>query len=160
YFGINVDLACYSKAIANGMPLSVLAGRRGVMELCENDVFFFTTFGGEALSLAAAKATITELRDKRVPEQLAERGELLRDGYNACAGDLGMTYTKCSGFGCRTVVTFNPPSGNPLDLKSLLQQEMIRRGVLWSGVHNMSFSHSMEDVEYTLDAYRESLRVV
>ena len=160
FFGITADLACYSKALANGMPLSVLAGRREVMELCETDVFFFTTFGGEALSLAAAKATIEELRDKKVPGHIAKLGRLLKDGYNALAQELGMSFTACSGFDCRTVVTFNPPVGNPLELKSLLQQEMIKRGVLWNGFHNLSFSHSHQDIVYTLNAYRDALLMV
>src|SRR5215471_4974365 len=148
YFSVNADLVCYSKAIANGMPVSVLAGRRDVMELCEADVFFFTTFGGETLSLAAAKATITELRDRRVPDYLARQGRKLRHGYNQIAGDLGMSYTSCTGPDCRTVVSFNAQAGDQLQFKSLLQQEMIKRGVLWSGFHNMSFSHTDEDIEY------------
>jgi hypothetical protein len=41
--------------------------------------------------------------------------------------------------------------------KSILQQEMIRRGVLWSGFHNVSFSHRDEDVAHVLAAYREAL---
>src|SRR6185295_1564604 len=85
HYGVRADLACFSKAVANGMPLSLLTGRRDVMQLLDKDVFFFTTFGGEALSLAAAKATIGELRDKRVPEHLARQGRKLRDGYNAIA---------------------------------------------------------------------------
>src|SRR5262249_48352539 len=52
HFGVRADLACFSKAVANGMPLSLLTGRADVMSLLERDVFFFTTFGGEALSLA------------------------------------------------------------------------------------------------------------
>ena len=55
-FSVRADLACFSKAIANGMPISVVTGRREVMALCDKQVFFFTTFGGEALSLAAARA--------------------------------------------------------------------------------------------------------
>src|SRR5262252_7162375 len=78
-FGVEADLMCYSKAIANGMPLAVLAGRGDVMRLCERDVFFFTTFGGEALSLAAAKATIQELATRQVPEFLARQGRKIRD---------------------------------------------------------------------------------
>src|SRR5262249_18467666 len=77
-FGVTADLACFSKAIANGMPLSALTGRADVMRLLEKDVFFFTTFGGEALSLAAARATIGELRGHGVPEQLDGRGSRLR----------------------------------------------------------------------------------
>src|SRR5262249_25430397 len=116
--------------------------------------------GGEALSLAAAKATIKELRDKNVPGRLAEYGKSLKEGYNAVSRELGMSYTTCSGFDCRTAVTFNPPTGSPIELKSLLQQEMIKRGVLWNGFHNMSFSHSRQDIAYTLNAYRDSLPIV
>jgi glutamate-1-semialdehyde aminotransferase len=159
-FGVRADLACYSKAIANGMPLSVLAGRRDVMELCEKDIFFFTTFGGEALSLAAAKATITELRDKAVPEFLARQGEKLRTGYNAIAVHLDMPYTSCSGLDCRSVIGFDPAAGNPLELKSLLQQEMIKRGVLWAGFHNLSYSHSDNDIEHILGCYEDALPIV
>jgi glutamate-1-semialdehyde 2,1-aminomutase len=160
YFGVKADLTCYSKAIANGMPISVLAGRADIMRLCERDIFFFTTFGGEALSLAAAKATIEELRDQEVPSQLHRQGRKLRDGYNAIARELGMDYTRCSGLDCRTIITFDQQAGNPLELKSLLQQEMIKRGILWGGFHNMSFSHSDWDIAYTLQAYREALPVV
>lgn len=160
YFGVKADLACFSKAVANGMPISILTGRKEVMTLCEKDVFFFTTFGGEALSLAAAKATINELRNKRVPEYLAKQGRKLREGYNKIASALGMDYTTCSGFDCRTIISFDAKAGHPLELKSLVQQELIKRGVLWSGFHNMSYSHTDADVEYTLGAYREVLPIL
>lgn len=159
-FGVQADLACFSKAIANGMPISVLSGRGDVMRLFDKDVFFFTTFGGEALSLAAAKATIMELRDKEVPALLERHGDKLKDGYNRIARDLDLAYTACSGFGCRSIVTFAPKTGSALELKSLVQQEMIARGVLWSGFHNMSASHSDADVERVLAAYAEVLPIL
>ncbi len=81
-FGVTADLACFSKAVANGMPLSILTGRRDVMARLERDVFFFSTFGGEALSLAAAKVTIGEIRNRRVLAQLARQGSRIREGYN------------------------------------------------------------------------------
>jgi glutamate-1-semialdehyde aminotransferase len=160
YFGVQADLMCYSKAIANGMPLAVLAGRADVMRLFEKDVFFFTTFGGEALSLAAAKATIHELRDRDVPAYLARQGRVLRDGYNALARDLDMPYTRAIGAECRSLVTFDPAAGNPLEMKSLVQQELFAHGILWSGFHNLSFSHTDADVARTLTAYREALIVL
>lgn len=160
YFGIKADLACFSKAVANGMPLSILTGKKEFMSVLEKDVFFFNTFGGEALSLAAAKATINEMIEKNVPAQLAKQGNKLKLGYNKIAEDLGMHYTKCSGFDCRTIITFDSSTGNPLEMKSLVQQEMIKRGILWGGFHNMSFSHTDEDIEYTLKTYRESLPIL
>lgn len=158
YFGVRPDLACYSKAFANGMPISLLTGRRDVMKLFEEEVFFFTTFGGEALSLAAAVATIQEMIEKDVPAYLAAKGKKLKDGYNALAVELGIDgYTRCTGYDCRSLVSFDAAAGNPLEVKSYVQQELIKRGILWSGFHNMSYSHTDEDVTYTLTAYREVL---
>jgi glutamate-1-semialdehyde aminotransferase len=159
-FGVRADLACFSKAVANGMPLSVLTGRRDVMTLLERDVFFFTTFGGEALSLAAAKATLTEMRQQEVPAHLDRVGRRLGDGYNGLARELGLAYTSCLGYGCRTLVTFDSAVGNPLETKSLVQQELLRRGVLWAGFHNVSYAHTDADVDYTLAAFREALSVL
>lgn len=160
YFNVRADMACFSKAIANGMPIAVLTGRQDVMRLFEKDVFFFTTFGGEALSLAAAKATIDVIRNKNVPDYLSKQGEKLKTGYNKIAEELGMNYTKCSGYDCRTIVTFDASAGNPLEMKSLVQQEMVKRGVLWGGFHNMCFSHSFEDIEYTLKAYKDVMPIL
>ncbi|HEY3875244.1 MAG TPA: aminotransferase class III-fold pyridoxal phosphate-dependent enzyme [Candidatus Kapabacteria bacterium] len=160
YFGVTSDLQCFSKAVANGMPISILSGRKEIMELCAKDMFFFTTFGGEALSLAAAKATIEEIRDKNVPKYLAEQGRKLIVGYNEIAVELEMAYTKASGLDCRSLVSFDVSAGNPLELKSLMQQELIKRGILWSGMHVVSFSHTDEDIAYTLLAYREVLPIV
>ena len=162
YFGVDADLACFSKAVANGMPIAILTGRKDVMQLFEKDIFFFTTFGGEALSLAAAKATIEEIRDKSVPAYLARQGKKLKDGYNKIVNELEIDYSKCTGYDCRSIITFDAAKSgqNPLELKSLVQQEMIKRGILWGGFHNMSFSHSDEDVEYTLKAYQDVLPIL
>jgi glutamate-1-semialdehyde aminotransferase len=157
YFNVKADLACFSKAVANGMPLAILTGRWDIMKLLEKEVFFFTTFGGEALSLAAAKATIEFMKKNNVQEGLRYKGEILQTGFNKIAGELGMEYAKCSGFPCRTIVSFEPFIGNGLIIKSYMQQELIKCGILWSGFHNMSFSHSDEDIQYTLAAYSEIL---
>jgi glutamate-1-semialdehyde aminotransferase len=163
-FGVTADLACFSKAIANGMPLSVLTGRTEVMRLFDKDVFFFTTFGGEALSLAAAKATMEVMRTENVPAQLERKGAGLRAQYNELAASLGLDCTRCVGLGCRTLVMFESKGvaagANPLEMKSLVQQELIRRGVLWGGFHNLSHAHSAADLEHLMLAYREALGVL
>lgn len=161
YFDVKADLAVYSKACANGMPIALLTGRADVMELFNSQVFSYTTFGGEALSLAACIATIKELRDKNVPQYLDEKGGLLKDGYNRIAIETGMDiYTRCIGYNCRSMVTFTPEAGNGLEVKTLMQQEMIKRGILWAGFHNMCFSHTDEDIAYTLSAYRDVMPVM
>lgn len=156
-FGVTADLACFSKAIANGMPLSALTGRADVMRLLEQDVFFFTTFGGEALSLAAAAATIHELRMHGVPEVLDARGSRLEAGLATILDEMGASWMRCAGLPARTMLAFDPPGGNALHARSFVQQELVRRGVLWSGFHNLSFAHTDDDLVYLLDAYREVL---
>src|SRR5262249_14585343 len=125
-YGVIPDLATYSKAIANGMPLSVLTGRRDVMQLLEQDVFFFTTFGGEALSLAAARACLDQIRVRRVPAVLDELGRVLRDGFQRLAADLGLeSVVRCQGAPCRTTVVFRSDRADPLLMRSFVQQELV-----------------------------------
>jgi hypothetical protein len=45
-------------------------------------------------------------------------------------------------------------------MKSLVQQEMLARGVLWGGFHTMCLSHSDADVEQVLQGYREVLPIL
>ncbi|MEM7799653.1 MAG: aminotransferase class III-fold pyridoxal phosphate-dependent enzyme [Chloroflexota bacterium] len=160
-FGVTPDIATFSKSVANGMPISIVAGRQEILARCDDDVFFYTTFGGEALSLAATKATITEMKEKNVPDHLAKLGQTLIDGYNQIAEEAGLTgKTACKGHPARSLITFDSSSEDPLLQKSLVQQEMIKRGVLWSGFHNMCFSHTPEHVAYTLEAYADVLPIL
>jgi glutamate-1-semialdehyde 2,1-aminomutase len=153
HYGVRADLVTFSKAIANGMPLAVLAGRGELLRRCDADVFFYTTFGGEALSLAAARATLHELQARAVPEALARQGQRLQQGYNALAERLGLAYTACVGLPCRTLIAFDPSVGDPLLLKSFVQQELIRCGVLWSGCHNLCWAHGAAEIDELLAAY-------
>lgn len=65
YFGLTPNLATFGKGIANGMPLSVIVGKREIMKEFD-EVFFSFTFGGETLPLAAAIATIEEIEEKKL----------------------------------------------------------------------------------------------
>ena len=154
HFGVQADLACFSKALANGMPLSALTGRRDLMHLLDRDVFFFTTYGGEALSLAAAKATITKLRDKHVPVHIAALGSQLALGIADATEELDVPFVKCHGMPFRTMLTFDASAGDPLLQKSFVQQELLRCGILWNGFHNLSYAHTSADMDYLLESYR------
>ncbi|OHB78742.1 MAG: TIGR03032 family protein, partial [Planctomycetes bacterium RBG_16_64_10] len=157
YFDTPADLATFSKAISNGMPISVLTGRRDVMRRCDEDVFFSTTYGGEALSLAATQATLTKLRDRDVPRVLAAQGTKLQTAYNEIAEKLGLDFTRCIGCPYHSMITFDATAADPLLCKSLVQQELIRRGVLWSGFHNVCYALGNEEVDAVIAAYEDVL---
>ena len=79
HFGVTPDLATFGKGLANGYPVSAVVGRADVMQLME-EVFFSFTFGGEALSLAAALATMRKLEREPVTETLYTQGRKVIDG--------------------------------------------------------------------------------
>jgi len=161
YFGVMPDLACFGKAMGNGYPISAVVGNRRIMELFD-EVFFSFTFGGETLSLAATVATIAEIREKKVIGYLWEQGLKLKNGYNVLAKEFGVElFTKCIGLPPRTILSFKDEAGEEsLVLKSLFQQECLRRGVLFSGGQNICFSHSNADIEHTLRAYRSAMEIL
>ena len=160
-YGVVPDLACFGKAMANGLPLSTIVGRREVMELFD-EVFFSFTFGGEALSLAASVATIKEMREQDVISHLWGQGRKLKDGYNTLAKTFGLEdYTECIGLPPHTVVGFKDAQGvESLVYQSLFQQECLKRGVLFTDVHNPSFSHTDKDIDHTLRVYRSALEIL
>jgi glutamate-1-semialdehyde 2,1-aminomutase/spore coat polysaccharide biosynthesis protein SpsF len=160
HFGVIPDLACFGKAMANGYPLSAVVGRREIMKHFEQTFFSFT-FGGESLSLAASLATMREIAEKEVIAHNWEQGSKIKDGLNVLAREFGMeNFVSCVGLPPRTIVSFFDESGREsLLVKSLFQQECLKRGVLFSGGHNICFSHSDEDVEYTLRVYRAALEI-
>ena len=160
FLGVRADLSLFSKAMANGMPISAITGRADVMRLLEQDVFFYTTFGGETLSLAASVACIEKLRGQRVTDHLARLGQRLLDGLNGLIRQRGLDYVAVAGYPFRSIMNFSPAAGDPLKLKTLVQQELIRRGILWSGIHNLCLSHTDEDIDYTLQAFAAALAVL
>ncbi len=64
FYGVTPDVSCFGKAMANGMPISAIVGKRKIMKNFDK-IFFSTTFGGETLSIVAALETIKYLEKKK-----------------------------------------------------------------------------------------------
>ena len=81
YYGIEPDIICLGKAMANGMPISCVAGKKEIMNCGE--YFISSTFAGETLSLAAAKKTMELLQTKYKLKDLWEKGEAWLTEFNS-----------------------------------------------------------------------------
>jgi len=156
FFGVTPDLATFGKGLANGFPVSAVAGRREIMQLME-EIFFSFTFGGEALSLAAARATLAKLRAQPVVAQLAARGERLKSGIKERIARHGLQeLLSINGHPSWSFLAIaDVPRATSWTTKTLLMQELFERGILSFGTHNMSYAHSEADVERLLDVYDE-----
>ena len=134
FTGIDPDLICLGKAIASGMPLSVVGGKKEIMD--NDQVFYSMTFAGERLSLAACMATIQEIKRLDV-DTLWRNGSYFQERFNKL-GDV-----RIEGYPTRGVFV-----GEPLQ-KALFFQECIKAGVLFGPSFFYGFMHKEHD-ELTL----------
>lgn len=161
YFGITPDLATFGKGVANGYPLSVVAGRAEVMHLME-EIFFSFTFGGETLSLAAALATMTKLQTEPVIATLKRQGQKVAEGARRLIERHGAGHIfSVSGHPAWSFLLIRDAEPYSMwQIKTLFLQEMFARGILTLGSHNMSYAHDDADVARLLGAYDEVLPLV
>jgi len=153
--GVTPDLASFGKAMANGMPISAIVGRREIMRLME-DIFFSGTFGGEALSLAASIATIDKLRRLDGPAKFAGMGARLRAGVATSLEAHGLTgeLAQKGGDWWPAVVPTGKGRGDAILIGSLLKQELIEEGILMGPTFNLCLAHGATGViEETLAAW-------
>ncbi|MBF0305821.1 MAG: glutamate-1-semialdehyde 2,1-aminomutase [Alphaproteobacteria bacterium] len=165
-FGVTPDISTFGKGIANGFSVAAMVGKRAIMELggIEHDqkrtFLLSTTHGAENHALAAMRAALRIYRDEPVVAHLWRIGGLLIDGLNQAAGEAGVGMAfRAGGFPCSPVVTCMDRDGLvSAPFRTLWLQEMVRRGVL-ANYFAPSYAHTATEVEITVAAARESLRV-
>lgn len=152
-FDVTPDLACFGKAMANGIPISVVCGKTKYMAEIQGDCFVSSTFGGDLLGISAALETIKILETESVIEHIWAMGKRLRDGFNEIAKDL--PDTKLVGLPCRTF--FEVPSD---EHRTLLWQECIKQGVFFGYAQFINYSHTEKDIDRTLEVLEEACKVL
>lgn len=119
YSSVEPDLVCFGKAIANGMPLSIVGGKKEVMECGE--YFISSTFAGETLSLAAMMKVLSLVQNKYLVDKLWQEGQKFKDQFNSIAPNI----VSLRGYATRSVF-----EGSILN-KALFWQEACRAGILF-----------------------------
>ena len=160
-YGVTPDMSSFGKAMGNGMPISAVVGRADIMKLME-DIFYSGTFGGEALSLAAAIATIEKIEHEGVVERLWSNGQRLREDVLA---EIVRANVKdvvgLVGSAPWVLLTFKDHAKASKDaIKTLLLREMIAAGVLLNASHNICFAHTQEDIDRVVSAYARALPIL
>lgn len=160
YFGVTPDLAAFGKGIANGLPLSAVVGRADLMHVLDT-AFISGTFGGELLSLTAAKVVLERIRSTDVIAGLARSGADLRDRVMTEVTAAGLDgVLSFSGHPAWTFLNWNPDVPDYETLKFLFMQEMSRNGVLMIASHNMTAAHGEAELDAVVEAYRTVLPVI
>jgi len=161
-YNVKPDLAAFGKGMANGMPISAVAGRRELLKQIESGVFISTTFGGEALSMAAALETIKILQEPGVYDHFWNLGRRMLSGLRNIIQSYNLdNVILTNGLAPHSGVLFNGKGAlDYLDINSLFQQEMIDSGILTVGVNNFNLAHQEVDVDYYLEAAEKACSLI
>lgn len=153
YCGVVPDMAVFAKAIANGMPLSVYCGKARWMDGL-NKAIVSSTYGGESLSLAAAKAVINVYRTEPVIEHITNMGRKMWGGLNTLFKQYG--------------VPASIPDKFPMGFckfeegNSELHQKFLRNAckygvTLYNGGY-VNYSHKENDIDEALDKLETAIK--
>jgi glutamate-1-semialdehyde aminotransferase/spore coat polysaccharide biosynthesis protein SpsF (cytidylyltransferase family) len=167
-FNLQPDLSTWGKGIANGFSFCALTGKKEVMELggirnigAEKVFLISTTHGGETHALAAGIESINEFVNKDVINHNQKIGEYFIKKCNAVLQLSNLTeYIELLPCNWLPVFIFKDKNKvSSMGYRTLLLQEMIKRGVLFQGAFIPCFSHTNNDVDYFAEALSESLVV-
>jgi len=92
-YGVKADLCTFAKAMANGYPISVLAGREDIMRKLGRGVAHGGTYTAHGVSLAAAERTLQILDETDALERIAGYGTALRQGMSAILKSRGIAHS-------------------------------------------------------------------
>jgi len=158
-YGVTPDLSVLGKAIANGYPISVVTGKKDVMMAAADKLFISSTFFPNSDAFIAALKTIEILERDNVLENIWQKGERFMKKIRALIDkyDVGAELTGVAPMFC---ITFKKDDTGAYKRKrKVFYTQMIRRGFFFSPYHHayISFRHTEEDLELTLEAIDNSL---
>ena len=153
-FNVTPDLSTFGKGIANGFPLSAVVGKREIMLEMEN-VFLSGTFGGELLSLAAAKYVLGKHLNENICDDLKNKGELLESKVNEAINQNNLKdIISLSGHPTWKFINwYATEEYSQAELKTYFLQEIFQEGVLVLNSHNISQAHTDKVIKRISNSY-------
>ena len=149
-YKVEPDMAMFGKALGNGYAITATIGRREIMEAAQKS-FISSTFWTERIGPSAAIKTLEVMKRERSWEQISTIGESIKSKWQSLAD---LHKLDISIVGLKALPTFSFNSENHLAYKTLLTQEMLKKGYLASNAVYVSLVHTPEVIEkyfYELD---------
>lgn len=168
-YGVSPDLTCYAKAMGNGYPVAAYGGRYEVMDIVGRGVTQGGTYSGNVVAAAAANATLGILQNEPVHEKLNDLGKRLQSSLKSifAESDLPVLISRHPSIftvsvGVQTLKDARDWARSDRAYYQRMATEMLKRGILidedprepWC----LSYSHSAEDIDETLDIVNDVVR--
>lgn len=151
-YGVEPDMAMFGKALGNRYAITAVLGRRKFMEAAQT-TFISSTFWTERIEPTAALKTLEVMERERSWEKITATGQKIRARWDALAQQHQL---KLSHWGLPALCGFTIQSPNALQYKTLITQEMLKRGYLAGNSVYVCTEHT-DDI---LNEYFEKLNEV
>jgi glutamate-1-semialdehyde 2,1-aminomutase len=150
--GVEPDMAVFGKALGNGYAVTAVIGRREIMESAQS-TFISSTFWTERVGSVAALKTLEVMQQEKSWEKITKTGGAVSKKWI----ELGEKYSlPLTVGGIPAISSFGFKSENNLSYKTLITQEMLKKGYLATNLLFSSTAHSQE----VIDGYFEYLEPI
>jgi len=161
YFGVTPDLAVFGKAMANGYPIGMVAGREDVM-MASMKAYISSTFFYNSFPMNAAVATLNEIESKGVIPQIWKQGEKLQKGLREIVAKYGVP-AEVSGPPPMPFLTFKPDKERRhSERRRIFYTETTANGIFIHPFHHwyIFYTHSDEDIKKTVAVMDKAMKTV
>jgi glutamate-1-semialdehyde 2,1-aminomutase len=147
-YGVEPDMAVFGKALGNGYAITAAIGRREIMEAAQ-DTFISSTFWTERIGPTAALKTLEVMQRERSWETITQTGRLIGERWQALAVkyDLPLQLS-----GLPALIGFSLALPDMQKYKTLITQEMLKRGILASTEIYVCTEHTPGVIDQYFDA--------
>lgn len=149
---VDPDMALFGKALGNGYAITAIIGRREIMEAGQN-TFISSTFWTERIGPTAGLKTLEIMEREKSWEVITEKGKYIGERWRDLAKNYNLPI-ECSGL--PSLINFCIPVENWLKYKTLITQEMLKRGFLASNSVFVCIEHEQK----IINQYFENLNPV
>jgi glutamate-1-semialdehyde 2,1-aminomutase len=177
--GVTPDLVVFGKAIANGYPIAALGGKKPLMEWfvhpdLSKRVLLAGTYNAHPVPTAAAIATIERLHrnDGEVYRHVESLGQEMQDGLEEILSvrDLEAVVARQGSAFCIYFMDHSPKDWHDLAARhNFGRDENLRKNLIERGIYffplatkqcSISFAHTREDIETTLEQVKRALNLI
>jgi len=143
-YGVEPDMAMFGKALGNGYAITAVIGRRNIMEAAQK-TFISSTFWTERIGPAAALKTLEVMKGEESWKTITQIGKNIRKCWQKLADEHKI---KIDHWGLPALAGFTFKSPHALAYKTLVTQEMLKKGYLVGNSVYACMAHKQKDLKY------------
>lgn len=162
FFGVTPDLATFGKAMANGYEISMVAGKKEIMDVLEHKAFVSSTYFNNTLPMVASLKTLEILERDHILDEIARKGKVFCDKVRKIVENSGVRCT-FTGEPWMPYITFDKDKdGIYKKTRVNFYTQLIRRKVFLQPYHHgyIAYRHTEADLDYAAGAIEESLKEI